>query len=68
MSHQGDATAYMRAMGMGQAWASELNYDVEVHEMNRQLDACNAKQEDTRIFRLLSPKTMQPMSAGLRPL
>lgn len=68
MSHQGDATAYMRAMGIGQAWASELNYDVEVHEMNRQLDACNAKQEDTRIFRLLSPKTMQPMSAGLRPL
>jgi hypothetical protein len=67
MSHQGDATAYMRAMGIGQAWASELNYEVDVPEMNRQLDVCNAKKEDTRVFRLLSPKTRQPMSAETWP-
>jgi hypothetical protein len=67
MSHQGDATAYMRAMGIGQAWASELNYEVDVPEMNRQLDECNAKKEDTRVFRLLSPKTRQPMSAETWP-
>lgn len=65
MSHQGDATAYVRAMRIGQAWASELNYDVDVAGMNRQLGTCNAKREDTRVFRLLSPKSLQPMSAGL---
>ncbi len=63
ISHQADATAYMRAMNIGQALASELNYDVDVPEMNRQLDECNAKQEDTRVFRLLSPKTGQPLGA-----
>ena len=68
MSHQADATAYVRAMSIGQAWASELNYGVNVPEMNRQLDACNAKKEDTRVFRLLSPRTLQPMSAGASSL
>lgn len=63
MSHQGDATAYMRAMGIGQAWASELNHEVDVPGMNRQLESCNAKKEDTRVFRLLSPRTGKPMSA-----
>lgn len=63
MSHQGDATAYMRAMSIGQAWASELNYEVDVAEMNLQLDECNAKKEDTHVFRLLSPHTRQPMGA-----
>ncbi len=67
LSHQGDATAYMRAMSIGQAWANELNYEVDVLEMNRQLDNCNAKKEDTRVFRLLSPKTGQPMRAETRP-
>jgi Fic family protein len=63
LSHQGDATAYVRAMGIGQAWACELSYEVEVAEMNRQLEECNSKREDTRVFRLLSPKTRLPMSA-----
>ena len=67
MSHHGDATAYMRVMSVGQAWASELDYEVGVFEMNQQLDRCNAKQEDTRLFRLLSPRTMQPLGAQLRP-
>ncbi len=67
MSHQADATAYVRAMGVGQGWASELNYDVDVPKMNRQLDQCNAKKEDTRVFRLLSPRTLQPMRANPRP-
>jgi hypothetical protein len=67
LSHQGDATAYVRAMGIGQAWACELSYEVEVAEMNRQLEECNAKREDTRAFRLLSPKTGLPMSAEPQP-
>ena len=67
MSHQGDATAYMRAMGIGQVWASELNYDVDVPEMNRQLDECNAKQEDLRVFRLLWPRTLRPVTGEPRP-
>jgi hypothetical protein len=62
-SHQGDASAYMRTLCIAQAWSSELNYEVDVPEMNRQLDACNAKQEDTRVLRLLSPRTRRPMSA-----
>ena len=66
MSHQGDATAYIRSMSIGQVWASELNYDVGVPEINRQLDGCQAKKEDTRVFRLLSPKSKQPMGAELR--
>jgi hypothetical protein len=61
MSHQGDVTAYMRVMGIGQAWASELSCEVEMPEMNRQLGECNATKEDTRVFRLLSPKSRQPM-------
>ena len=67
MSHQGDATAYMRALGIGQSWTSELNYEVGVPAMNWQLDECNAKQEDTRVFRLLSPKTRLPMGAETWP-
>lgn len=67
MSHQADATAYVRAMSIGQAWASELNFGVGVAEMNRQLEDCQAKKEDTRVFRLLSPKTRQPMGAGASP-
>ncbi len=67
MSHQGDATAYMRAMSIGQAWAGELNYAVSVAEMNRQLTECNARHEDTRVFRLLSPRTGLPMGAGPQP-
>jgi hypothetical protein len=67
MSHQGDATAYMRVMGIGQAWASELSYEVEMPEMTRQLAECNATKEDTRVFRLLSPKSRQPMSARTWP-
>lgn len=63
MSHQTDATAYVRAMSVGQKWTSELNYDVDVPEMDQQLDQCNAKKEDTRVFRLLSPRTLQPMGA-----
>ena len=64
ISHQVDATAYIRAMTIGQAWASELDYGVSVAEMNQQLDACYAKKEDTRVFRLLSPRTKQPMGAA----
>ena len=64
MSHQSDATAYIRAMGIGQAWASELSYDGEVSGMTRQLDACHSTREDTRVFRLLSPKTGWPMEAA----
>ncbi|MBS3966348.1 MAG: Fic family protein [Truepera sp.] len=67
LSHQSDATAYMRAMRIGQAWASELAYDVDVPEMSRQLDNCNSKMEDTRVFRLLSPKTGLPMRADRGP-
>ena len=63
LSHQGDATAYARAMGLGQQWASELDYDVDVPGMDRQLADCNAKREDNRVFRLLSPLTKLPMSA-----
>lgn len=63
MSQQGDAMAYVRAMRIGQAWASLLHYAVDVPEMNRQLDVCDAKKEDLRVFRLLSPRTGQPMSA-----
>jgi hypothetical protein len=67
VSHHGDSTAYMRVMDVGQGWASELDYEGGVPEMNQQLDRCNAKQEDTRVFRLLSPKTLLPMSAHLKP-
>lgn len=64
LSHQADATPYVRAMSVAQQWSSELNYEASVVEMNRQLEACNAKKEDTRVFRLLSPRTKQPMGIG----
>jgi len=63
ISHQSDATAYIRVMSVGQEWADELDYNVGVAQMNQQLDACQAKKEDTRVFRLLSPKTKRPMGA-----
>lgn len=61
LTHQADATAYIRAMRLCQAWSTELDYANDVAQMNRQLEACNAKKEDTRLFRLLSPATGQPM-------
>jgi len=63
LSHQGDATACVRAMTIGQDWTRQLDYGADLSQMNRQLDACNAKKADTRFFRLLSPRTGQPMSA-----
>ncbi len=44
LSHQGDATAYVRAMTIAQVWASQLRYDVDAPTMNCQLDACDAKK------------------------
>lgn len=61
LSHNADATPYIRAMSIGQAWASELDYDVTVPDMNAQLDACMAKMEDNRLHRLMSPRTKLPM-------
>lgn len=61
LSHRADATAYIRAMRLCQAWSAELDYRGDVQAMNRQLDACHAKQEDTRTYRLLSPRTGRPM-------
>lgn len=61
LTQQGDATAYIRAMRLCQAWASELAYDVDVAGVNQQLEACNAKKEDTRLYRLLSPRTREAM-------
>ncbi|MDI1244778.1 MAG: Fic family protein [Rhodoferax sp.] len=62
LSNNADATPYIRAMSIGQAWASELDYGVTVPDMNAQLDACMAKKEDSRLYRLMSPKSKQPMS------
>jgi len=64
ISDQSDTSTYIRVMSVGQAWGGELDYNVGVAEMNQQLDACQAKKEDTRVFRLLSPKNKQPMGAG----
>ena len=61
MSNNADAAPYIRSMSIGQAWASELDYGVTVTDMNAQLDACMAKQEDNRLYRLMSPKTKLPM-------
>jgi hypothetical protein len=62
LTHQGDATGYVRAMRLCQAWSEELNYDVDMPAMRAQLMACNATQDDARVYALLSPKTGQPMT------
>lgn len=62
LTHQGDAAGYIRAMRLCQAWCAELNYDTDVPAMQAQLLACNASQDDVRVYRLLSPRTGQPMS------
>jgi hypothetical protein len=62
LTHQGDATAYIRVMRLCQAWSMELDYAVESRAMERQLVACHATSEDTRMDRLLSPRTGQPMA------
>jgi hypothetical protein len=62
LTHQGDATGYIRAMRLCQAWSAELNYDMDVPAMQAQLMACNATQDDARVHRLLSPRTGQPMT------
>jgi hypothetical protein len=64
LTHQGDATGYIRAMRLCQAWCAELNYDMEVPAMQAQLLACNASQDDVRVYRLLSPQTGQAMSVS----
>ena len=55
ISHQGDATAYIRAMRIAQLWTSQLQYDTTVADMDLQLQRCNAKQEDNQAYHLLSP-------------
>jgi len=62
LTHRGDAEAYIRVMRLCQAWSNELDYDVDVRNMHQQLVACNAIQDDTRAYRLLSPRTGQPMA------
>lgn len=62
LTHQQDATAFIRAMRLCQAWAAQLDFDVTAKVMKRQLRDCNAIESDTRKFRLLSPKTMEPMA------
>jgi hypothetical protein len=62
LTHQKDATAYIRAMRLCQAWAAELDYDAGVRGVDQQLIKCQAKQEDTRLFRLLSPRTGELMA------
>jgi len=62
MTHQSDADAYIRAMRLCQAWSNELDYDVDVPSVNQQLIACNAVRDDSRAYRLLSPRTGQLMS------
>ena len=59
ISHQGDATAYIRAMRIAQLWTSQLQYDTTVADMDLQLQRCNAKQEDNQAYHLLSPMTME---------
>ncbi len=62
LTHQGDATAYIRVMRLCQAWSMELDYAVDSRAMERQLVACHATSEDTRRDQLLSPRTGQPMA------
>ena len=57
LTHQADATAYIRLMRLCQTWTAELDYMTDVSGMNRQLDGCNAKQEDASRHRLLSPRS-----------
>ena len=57
LTHQADATAYIRAMRLCQAWTALLNFDGSVAELNQQLLRANAKQEDPAQSRLLSPVT-----------
>ena len=62
LTHQKDAAAYIRAMRLCQAWTSELDYNTGVNGIDQQLIRCNAKQDDSRMYALLSPKTGQPMA------
>jgi hypothetical protein len=62
LSHQADATSYIRTLRLCQAWTAELDYaGVTVPHMKEQLAACNALREDSR-YRLLSPRTGAPMA------
>lgn len=62
LTHQGDATAYIRAMRLAQQWTRELRYDVDVPGIFQQLMDSHSLREDPRLFRLLSPATGLPMS------
>ena len=62
VSHQQDTGALVRAMRLCQAWTAELDYTLDARAMERELAACHALEEDTRIHRLLSPRTRLPMS------
>ena len=57
LSHNADATGYIRAMRLCQAWTAELNFDAGLPQLDAQLQRCNAKQDDVTKHRLLSPLT-----------
>ena len=62
LTNEGDATAYIRALRLCQAWSFQLSFDVAFEKMNEQLETTNAKREEARLYRLLSPTTGRPMS------
>lgn len=62
LTHQADATACIRVMRVCQAWTAELDYAVEPRAMERQLVTCHATSDDTRLDRLLSPRSGVPMA------
>ena len=57
LSHNADASGYIRAMRLSQAWTAELDFESGLPQLDAQLQRCNAKEDDVTQHRLLSPLT-----------
>jgi hypothetical protein len=55
LTHQSDATVYILAMRLRQAWTALLNFDVSVAQLNEQLVRANTKQDAAAQTRLQPP-------------
>lgn len=55
LSNNNDPTPFVRMMVKIQKWSASFNYDQSRNKLTNEIKACNAFEEDGRLFRLIFP-------------
>lgn len=59
LSSNQDPVPYLRTMTRAQQWAAAFNYEQPRENLKKQLQSCNAFQEDLKNFKLIFPEAQQ---------